>query len=106
MLFRSEEAGVRVSVHQRVDLQLCVFKGVGRGVGHLLVDHLPHPRIQTHLERMGEGGGRKERSRRKEGRRGGWRRGRRGVGRGVSEGGKGEGRTEITHCSTLSMLLQ
>lgn len=38
-----EEAGVRVSVHQRVDLQLRVLKGVGCGVGHLLVDDLPHP---------------------------------------------------------------
>lgn len=38
-----EEAGVRVSVHQCVDLQLRILKGVGRGVGHLLVDDLPHP---------------------------------------------------------------
>lgn len=46
-----EESGVRVPVHQCVDLQLGVFEGVRGGVLHLLVDHLSNPGIQTHLGR-------------------------------------------------------
>lgn len=45
-----EESRVGVPVHQRVDLQLGVFKRVRRRVLHLPVDHLSYPGIQTHLE--------------------------------------------------------
>lgn len=36
-------------MHQRVDLQLRIFKGVRRWILHLLVDHLSNPGIQTDL---------------------------------------------------------
>lgn len=45
----AEEAGVGVSVHQRVNLQLCVIERVRRRLLHLLVDALPHPGVQAHL---------------------------------------------------------
>ena len=44
-----EESWVRVPVHQRVDLQLRVLEGERRRLLHLPVNHLPDPRIQTHL---------------------------------------------------------
>lgn len=44
-----EESWVGVPVHQRVDLQLGVFKRVRRRFLHLPVDHLSYPGIQTHL---------------------------------------------------------
>lgn len=47
---RGEEPWVGVPVHQRVDLQLGVFKRVRRGVLHFPVYHLPNPGIQTNLE--------------------------------------------------------
>lgn len=45
-----KESWVGVPVHQHVDLQLGVFKGVWRRILHLPVDHLSNPSIQTHLE--------------------------------------------------------
>lgn len=36
-------------MHQRVDLELCVVKGVRGRLLHLPVDDLPHPRVQAHL---------------------------------------------------------
>lgn len=44
-----QESWVGVPVHQCVDLQLGIFKCVRRRILHLLVDHLSHPGIQTHL---------------------------------------------------------
>lgn len=37
-------------MHQRVDLQLRIFKGVRRWILHLLVDYLSNPGIQTDLQ--------------------------------------------------------
>lgn len=37
-------------MHQRVDLQLGVFKRVRRRFLHLPVDHLTDPGVQTHLQ--------------------------------------------------------
>ena len=50
---RAEESGVRVSVHEGVDLQLCLIKDMGCRVVNPLVDHLPYSGIQTHLEERG-----------------------------------------------------
>ena len=45
-----EESRIGVPVHQRVDLQLGVFKRVRRRVLHLPVDHFSNPGVQAHLE--------------------------------------------------------
>lgn len=47
---RVYEAGVRVSLHQRVDLLLSVLERVRGRLQHVAVYHFPNARIQAHLE--------------------------------------------------------
>lgn len=44
-----EEAREGVAVHQGVDLELGLFVHQVAGLRQVLVDPLPHPRVQTHL---------------------------------------------------------
>ena len=46
---RVDEPRVRVPVHQGVDLQLGLVKGVLVGRHHVAVDNLPYPGVQAHL---------------------------------------------------------
>lgn len=52
-------ARVRVSLHERVDLQLGVVERVQGGLLHVPVDRLTHPGVEAHLRSWG-GGGRKK----------------------------------------------
>lgn len=45
-------ARVRVSLHQRVDLQLSLLERVRGRLQHVAVDHLSDVRIQTDLEKI------------------------------------------------------
>lgn len=47
-----DEAWVRVSLHQRVDLLLGVVKRVRGRLQHVAVDHVSDARVQTDLENM------------------------------------------------------
>lgn len=49
---RVDVAGVRVSLHQCVDLLLSLLERVRRGLQHVAVYHVSNVRIQTDLERM------------------------------------------------------
>lgn len=49
-------ARVRVSLHERVDLQLGVVERVQGGLLHVPVDRLTHPGVEAHLSSRGGGG--------------------------------------------------